>query len=146
MTDRETLDRARLLFVGDTQGDTLAREVIAIAEERAQTIACEVEHSRRLEDQLKDMHGMLAPLKDAVLFARAQRRPMGIGQDSEIGRPTVTIEVCPRYGREQHNPGFYLEADTLGPGDAEGPSATKRIAVALLRLAYAVADKVRLQP
>ena len=32
MTDRETLDRARLLFVGDTQGDMLAREVIAIAE------------------------------------------------------------------------------------------------------------------
>ena len=32
MTDRETLDRARLLFVGDTQGDKLAREVIAIAE------------------------------------------------------------------------------------------------------------------
>ena len=146
MTDRETLDRARLLFVGDTQGDKLAREVIAIAEERAQTIACEVEHSRKLEDQLKDLHGMLAPLRDAVLFARAQRRPMGIGQDSEIGRPTVTIEVCPRYGREKHNPGFHLEADTLGLGDAEGPSATKRIAVALLRLAYAVADKVRLQP
>ena len=128
MTDRETLDRARLLFVGDTQGDKLAREVIAIAEERAQTI------------------GMLTPLKDAILFARAQRRPLGIGQDSEIGRPTVTIEVCPRYGREKHNPGFHLEADTLGPDDAEGPSATKRIAVALLRLAYAVADKVRLQP
>ena len=128
MTDRETLDRARMLFVGDTQGDMLAREVIAIAEERAQTIA------------------MLTPLKDAILFASAQRRPLGIGQDSEIGRPTVTIEVCPRYGREKHNPGFHLEADTLGPEDAEGPSATKRIAVALLRLAYEVAEKVRLQP
>ena len=32
MTDRETLDKAKLLFVGDTQGDKLAREVIAIAE------------------------------------------------------------------------------------------------------------------
>jgi len=32
MTDRETIDRARILFVGDTQGDRLAREVIAIAE------------------------------------------------------------------------------------------------------------------
>ena len=32
MTDRETLDRARLLFVGATQGDMIAREVIAIAE------------------------------------------------------------------------------------------------------------------
>jgi len=28
MTDQETIDRARLLFVGDTQGDRLAREVI----------------------------------------------------------------------------------------------------------------------
>ena len=27
MTDRETLDRARLLFVGDTQGDRLARQM-----------------------------------------------------------------------------------------------------------------------
>ena len=36
MTDRETLDRARLLFVGATQGDKLAREVIAIAERAIQ--------------------------------------------------------------------------------------------------------------
>ena len=32
MTDRETLDKARALFTGATQGDLLAREVIAIAE------------------------------------------------------------------------------------------------------------------
>ena len=32
MTENETLELARLLFVGDTQGDKLAREVIAIAE------------------------------------------------------------------------------------------------------------------
>ena len=53
MTDRETLDKARALFTGATQGDTLAREVIAIAEQRENTIACEVEHSRKLEDPLK---------------------------------------------------------------------------------------------
>ena len=146
MTDRETLDRARLLFVGDTQGDKLAREVIAIAEERAQTIACEVEHSRKLEDQLKDLHGMLAPLKDAVLFARAQRRPMGIGQDFEISEPAVTLGIRPQYGRERDNPGFHLSAEDIGPEDADSPSPTKRIALALLRLAYAVADKVRLRP
>ncbi len=35
MTDQETLDRARLLFVGETQGDRLAREVIRIAERAA---------------------------------------------------------------------------------------------------------------
>ena len=153
MTDRETLDRARMLFVGDTQGDMLAREVIAIAERNAKKAAlCRevADHKDKeiadLRSQRDELWAMLTPLKDAVLYARSQRRPMGIGQDSEIGRPTVTIEVCPRYGREKHNPGFHLEADTLGPGDAEGPSATKRIAVALLRLAYAVADKVRLQP
>ncbi len=36
MTDRETLDKAKALFVGDTQGDMLAREVIAIAERAMQ--------------------------------------------------------------------------------------------------------------
>ena len=32
MTDRETLDKAKVLFTGATQGDKLAREVIEIAE------------------------------------------------------------------------------------------------------------------
>lgn len=49
MTDRETLDRARLLFVGDTQGDRLAREVIRIAERFADT-----EASRKAGDELRD--------------------------------------------------------------------------------------------
>lgn len=39
MNDAETLDRARLLFVGDTQGDRLAREVIRIAERAAKKAA-----------------------------------------------------------------------------------------------------------
>ena len=39
MTDQETLDRARLLFTGETQGDMLAREVIAIAERNAKKAA-----------------------------------------------------------------------------------------------------------
>ena len=39
MTDRETLEKARALFTGATQGDTLAREVIAIAERFADTEA-----------------------------------------------------------------------------------------------------------
>ena len=49
MTDRETLDRARLLFVGDTQGDKLAREVIAIAERFADTEAI-----RKAGDELRE--------------------------------------------------------------------------------------------
>ena len=146
MTERETLDRARLLFVGDTQGDKLAREVIAIAEERAQTIACEVEHSRKLEDQLKDLHGMLAPLKDAVLFARAQRRPMGIGQDHSQAPPCVQIQIGAEYGRERDCIGFWLNSPEIGQTDADSPSPCHRIALALIRLTYAVAEKAKPRP
>ena len=51
MNDAETLDRARLLFVGDTQGDRLAREVIAIAERATQKAALweELADQRALE-------------------------------------------------------------------------------------------------
>ena len=49
MTDRETIDRARLLFVGDTQGDMLALEVIAIAERAMQKAALWEELARALE-------------------------------------------------------------------------------------------------
>ena len=146
MTDRETLDRARMLFVGATQGDMIAREVIAIAEERAQTIACEVEHSRRLEDQLKDLHGMLAPLKDAVLFARAQRRPMGIGQDTVMATTSAHIGIGRVYGRERTNEGFWISSDDAGGTDADSPDPARRIALALIRLAYAVAEKVKPRP
>ena len=96
-----------------------------------------------LRDQRDELLAMLTPLKEAVLFARAQRRPLGIGQDFEIGKPTVTLGVCPQYGRETDNPGFHLSAEELGPEDADGPSPTKRIALALLRLAYVVAEKVK---
>ncbi len=143
MTDSETLDRARMLFVGATQGDMIAREVIAIAEERAQTIACEVEHSRRLEDQLKDLHGMLTPLKDAVLFARAQRRPMGIGQDHSRAPPCVQLQLGTEYGRERDCIGFWINSPEIGQTDADSPSPCHRIALALIRLAYAVAEKVK---
>ena len=143
MTDQETIDRARLLFVGDTQGDRLAREVIAIAEERAQTIACEVEHSRKLEDQLKDLHGLLAPLKDAVLFARSQRRPMGIGQDFPRAPACVSIQLGAEYGRERDNAGFWIESDEIAHTDSDSPNPCERIALALIRLVYSVAEKVK---
>lgn len=142
MTDRETLDKAKALFTGATQGDKLAREVIAIAEDRAQTIACEVDHSRKLEDQLKDLHGMLAPLKDAVLFARAQRRPMGIGQDHSQSPPCVQLQLGTEYGRERDCIGFWINSPEIGQTDADSPSPCHRIALALIRLAYAVAEKV----
>lgn len=125
MTDRETLDKAKLLFVGDTQGDMLAREVIAIAEERAQTI------------------GMLTPLKDAILFARAQRRPMGIGQDYSQALPCVQLQLGAEYGRERDCVGFWINSPEIGQTDADSPSPCHRIALALIRLAYAVAEKVK---
>ena len=115
MTDSETLDKAKALFTGATQGDTLAREVIAIAEQREHTIASEVEHSRRLEDQLKTLHGLLEPLRDAALYARAQRRPIGIGQDSPRTAATVRLELGLEYGRERDNSGFWIDSDELGP-------------------------------
>ena len=51
MTDSETLDKAKALFVGDTQGDMLAREVIAIAERAMQKAALweELADQRALE-------------------------------------------------------------------------------------------------
>jgi hypothetical protein len=146
MTDRETLDKARALFTGATQGDTLAREVIAIAEQRENTIACEVEHSRKLEDQIKDLHAMLAPLKDAILFTRAQRRPMGIGQDFPRTEARVRLGIGIEYGRERDNAGFWIDSDDLGPQEADSPDPTKRIALALIRLAYSVAEKVKPRP
>ena len=143
MTDRETLDKAKALFTGATQGDKLAREVIAIADEWAQTIACEVEHSRRLEDQLKALHGMLAPLQDAVLFARAQRRPLGIGQDHSQAPPCVQLQLGAEYGRERDCVGFWINSPEIGQTDVDSPSPCHRIALALIRLTYAVAEKVK---
>lgn len=51
MSDKDVLDRARLLFIGDTQGDMLAREVIAIAERAMQKAALweELADQRALE-------------------------------------------------------------------------------------------------
>ena len=143
MTDSETLDKAKALFTGETQGDILAREVIAIAEQRENTITCEVEHSRRIEDQLKNLHGLLEPLRDAVLYARSQRRPMGIGQASDKAPTSTTLRLGVQFGRERYADGFWIECDEIGPQDKNNPNPATRIAFELLRLAYAVADKVR---
>ena len=51
MTDRDTLDKAKALFTGETQGDILAREVIAIAERASKKAALweELADQRALE-------------------------------------------------------------------------------------------------
>jgi len=127
MNDAETLDRARLLFVGDTQGDRLAREVIGIAE--------------RATQQRDELQELLTPLRDAVLFARAQRRPMGIGQDFPRAPSCVSIQLGAEYGRERDNVGFWIESDDIA--HTESPSPCHRIGLALIRLAYEIAEKVK---
>lgn len=129
MTDQETIDRARLLFVGDTQGDRLAREVIGIAE--------------RATQQRDELQELLTPLRDAVLFARAQRRPMGIRQDFPRAPSCVSIQLGTEYGWERDNVGFWIESDDIAHTDTESPSPCHRIGLALIRLAYEIAEKVK---
>lgn len=47
---------------------------------------------------------------------------------------------------ERDNSGFWIDSDELGPQEADSPDPTKRIALALIRLAYAVAEKVKPRP
>ncbi len=150
MTDRETLDRARLLFVGDTQGDRLAREVVETAERHAKKAALWEEVADQkdkelatLRSQRDELWEQLTPLKDAVLFARAQRRPMGIGQDFPRAPSCVSIQLGAEYGRERDNVGFWIESDDIAHTDTESPSPCHRIGLALIRLAYEIAEKVK---
>jgi hypothetical protein len=84
MTDREKLDKARAMFTGATQGDTLAREVIAIAEQREHTIAC-----------------ILGADCDRLLAMRAQEILDRIG----TGRPSVWDEsLCQSCGKKLEDP------------------------------------------
>ena len=150
MTDTETLDRARLLFVGDTQGDRLARELIEVAEraEKKAALWAQVADQRakdiaELTVQRNELWELLKPLRDAVLFARSQRRSMGIGQDCHRGAPCVSIELGTEYGRERDCVGFWIESDEIAPNDADSPIPCHRIGLALIRLAYSVAEKVK---
>ena len=129
MTDLETIEAARRLFANDTPGDKLGRRLLAVAE-RTQT---ENQHLRDL----------LTPLRDAVLYARAQRRPLGIGAVSDKAATSTTLRLGVQFGRERHADGFWIECDELGPQDKDNPNPATRIALELLRLAYAIADKVR---
>ena len=120
--------------------------MIAIAEQREHTIASEVEHSRRLEDQLKTLHGLLEPLRDAVLYARYKRRPMVIGQYHNQAPPCVQLQLGAEYGRERDCIGFWINSPEIGQTDADSPNPCHRIALALIRLAYSVAEKEKPRP
>jgi hypothetical protein len=132
VTDAETIEAARRLFASDTPGDKLARRLLAIAE--------------REHRETQELRNLLSPLRDAVLFARSQRRPMGIGQDFPRTEARIHLGLGIEYGRERANLGFWIDSDELGPQDAVSPDPTKRIAMALIRLAYSVAEKVKPRP
>lgn len=129
MTDAETIEAARRLFANETPGDKLGRRLLAIAERE------------RTENQ--ELRNLLSPLRNAVLYARSQRRPMGIGQDFPRTEAQVRLGIGIEYGRERDNAGFWIDSDDLGPQEADSPSPTKRIALALIWLAYSVAEKVK---
>ena len=130
MNDAEIIAQAKATFVLDTPTERLAREVIQIAE--------------RATQQRDELQGLLAPLRDAILFARSQRRPMGIGQDFPRVPACVSIELGAEYGRERDNAGFWIDSPQIDSArDADSPSPCHRITLALIRLAYDVAEKVK---
>lgn len=145
MTDAETIEAARKLFANDTPGDKLARRLIKIAENSANWSALREKDKEisTLKAQRDELWNQITPLKDAVLYARAQRRPLGIGQDSDKALTSTTLRLGVQFGRERHADGFWIECDELGPQDKNNPNPATRIAFELLRLAYAIADKVR---
>jgi hypothetical protein len=151
MTDAEIIERAKATFVLDTPTERLARELIAVAERAAKKTALWEEIADQREKELATLRAQrdelweqLTPLKDAVMFARSQRRPMGIGQDFAQVPPCVFIDVGAEYGRERDCIGFWIDSPQIDSArDADSPSPCHRIALALIRLAYSVAEKVK---
>ena len=99
-----------------------------------------------LRAQRDELWSMLTPLKDAVMFARAQRRPLGIGQDHSQAPPCVQLQLGSEYGRERDCVGFWINSPEIGQTDADSPSPCHRIALSLIRLTYAVAEKAKPRP
>ncbi len=133
MTDAETHDRVIRIAERSAKKAALWEE---IAEQREKELAT-------LRAQRDELWEQLTPLKDAVLFARSQRRPMGIGQDFPRAPACVSIQIGAEYGRERDNAGFWIESDELATTDSDSPSPCRHIALALIRLAYDAAEKVK---
>ena len=153
MTDAEIIQRAKQTFVLDTPTERLARELIGVAERAAKKAALWEEIAEQREKELTTLRAQrdelweqLTPLKDAVLFARSQRRPMGIGQDHPQAPPCVQLQLGAEYGRERDCVGFWINSPEIGQTDADSLHPCHRIALALIRLAYAVAEKVKPRP
>jgi len=73
MTDSETLEKAKALFTGETQGDTLAREVIAIAERASKKAALRDQKDKALADNVNPAR-QTGPYQYAV-GTKARPRP-----------------------------------------------------------------------
>ena len=76
MTDSETIDKAKALFTGATQGDLLAREVIAIAERAMQKAALWEEYADQTHKELADRANparQIGPYQYAVATKPRQR-------------------------------------------------------------------------
>ena len=151
MTDAEIIQRAKETFVLDTPTERLARELIGVAERAAKKAALWEEIADQRENELATLRAQrdelweqLTPLKDAVLFARSQRRPMGIGQDFPRTEAQVRLGIGIEYGRERDCIGFWIDSPQIDSArDADSPSPCHRIALVLIRLAYSVAEKVK---
>jgi len=99
MTEAEIIEQAKATFVLDTPTERLARELIGVVERSAKKAALweEIADQREKElatlraqrDELKEQ---LTPLQDAVLLARSQRRPLGIGQNHSPAPPCVPLQ------------------------------------------------------
>ena len=70
---------------------------------------------------------------------------MGIGQDHSQAPPCVQIQIGAEYGRERDCVGFWIDSEQITHTDADSPSPCHRIGLALIRLAYEVAEKVKPQ-
>lgn len=68
---------------------------------------------------------------------------MGIGGQDNRAPASVRIDLGVEYGRERNNTGFWIESDELTVTEADNHSPCHRIALALIRLAYSVAEKAK---
>ena len=69
----------------------------------------------------QELRNLLSPLRDAVLYARAKRRPLGIGQDFPRAPACVSIQLGAAYGRERDCVGFWIDSPEIGQTDADSP-------------------------
>ena len=66
---------------------------------------------RNSMSEYDEIRELLAPLRDAVIYARSQRRPMRIGQDFPRTEARIHLGIGIEYGRDRDNAGFWIDSD-----------------------------------